>query len=103
MEHMRNEYDAASEGRFRSLPLVVSVSLLLLFVQGAALVHSHGDDLEVHHDCDICLKIGSGIDFIAADHVHEPVKPAQHEWLDIQTESPFLPLLDLRSRAPPRA
>ncbi len=103
MGHMRNEYDAASGSRFRSSPLVVSVCLLLLFVQGAALVHSHDGDLQVRYDCDICLKIGSDADPVAAGHAHDPVRPARHEWPDIRTESPFPSLLDLRSRSPPLA
>lgn len=84
------------------MPLTAVVCLLLLFVQGAALTHSHESDPQVHFDCDICLKIGSSTDVIAAGHVDIPVVPARHEWIDSAAEAPVLPLLDLRSRAPPQ-
>ena len=102
MEHMRNEISVAARDRFRSLPLTAVICLLLLFVQGAALAHSHENDPQVRYDCDICLKIGSSTDVIATVHVDTPVSPVQHEWLDARAELPFLPLLDIRSRAPPQ-
>ena len=100
---MQNNYSVAARDRFRSLPLTTVVCLLLLIVQGAALTHSHESDLQVRYDCDICLKIGSTTDAIAAGHVDIPSTPVRHEWLDATAETPFLPLLDLRSRAPPQA
>lgn len=103
MEHQKNKLGVAGRDRFRSLPLTAVICLLLLFVQSAALVHSHESDLQVRYDCDICLKIGSSTDVIATGHVDNPVSPIRHEWLDPAAELPFLPLLDLRSRAPPRA
>lgn len=104
MERMRNEFSVAARDRFRSLPLTAIVCLLLLlFVQGAALAHSHENDPQVLYDCDICLNIGSSTDVIATGHVDSPVSPVRHEWLDVGVELPFLPLLDIRSRAPPQA
>ncbi len=102
MEHMRNEISVAARDRFRSLPLT-AVICLLLFVQGAALAHSHENDPQVRYDCDICLKIGSSTDVIATGHFDSPVSPVHQEWLDAKVELPFLPLLDIRSRAPPQA
>ena len=100
---MQNEYSVAAADRFRSSPLVTLVCLSLLLVQGAALAHSHESDLQVRYDCDICLKIGSSTDAIAACQVDNPVSPVRREWLDATAEAPFLPLRDLRSRAPPQA
>ncbi len=101
MEHTQGEFRVAARDRFRSLPLTAMVCLLLLFVQGAALSHSHDDDSQARYDCDICLKIGSSTDGIATGHVDIPVSPVRQEWLDATAEAPFLPLLDIRSRAPP--
>ena len=103
MGRMQGEFRVAARDRFRSLPLTAVVCLLLLFVQGAALSHTHDDDQQVRYDCDICLKIGSSTDVIAPGHVDIPVSPVQHEWLDATVETPFLPLLDIRTRAPPRS
>ena len=103
MEYSRNEFSVAARDRFRSLPLAAVVCLLLLFVQSAALSHSHDNDLQVRYDCDICLKIGTSTDAVAAGHVDIPVSPIEFEWRDAVTELPFLPLRDLRSRAPPQA
>ena len=102
MGHIQKELSVAARDRFQSLPLVAVVCLLLLFVQSAALVHSHESDLQVRYDCDICLKIGSSTDVNAAGHVDNPVSPIRQEWLEAITEFPFLPLLDLRARAPPQ-
>ena len=103
MEYRQNEFSVAARDRFRSLPLAAVVCLLLLFLQSAALSHSHDNDLHVRFDCDICLKIGSSTDVAAAGHVDIPVSPIEFEWRDAVTELPFLPLLDIRSRAPPQA
>lgn len=103
MEHMQGEFRVAARDRFRSLPLTAMVCLLLLFVQGAVLSHSHDNDLHSRSDCDFCLRIGSSIDVIAAGHVDSSVSPVQHEWLDATAEAPFQPLFDIRSRAPPQA
>ena len=103
MEHTQGEFRVAARDRFRSLPLTAMVCLLLLFVQGAALSHSHDDDSQARYDCDFCLRIGSSIDVIAAGHVDSSVSPVQHEWLDAAAEAPFQPLFDIRSRAPPQA
>lgn len=102
MEHMQGKFRVAARDRFRSLPLTAIFCLLLLFVQGAALSHSHDNDLHVRYDCDICLRIGSSIDVIAAVHVDSPVSPVQLEWLDAAAEAPYQPLFDIRSRAPPQ-
>ena len=96
-------FSVATRVRYRSLPLAAAVCLLLLFAQGAGLSHSHENDLQVRYDCDICLKIGSSTDVIAAGHVYNPVSPVRHEWRDSAVEAPFPPLLDVRSRAPPQA
>ncbi len=98
-----NAFSVAARDRFQSLPLTAVVCLLLLFVQSAALTHSHENDLQVRYDCDTCLNIGSSADVIAAGHVDNPVFPLRHEWREAATELPFLPLLDVRSRAPPQA
>ncbi len=103
MNHLQNEFSVAARDRFRSLPLTALVCLMLLFVQAATFSHSHENDLQVRYDCDICLKIGSSTDVIAAGHVYNPVSPVRHEWRDSAVEAPFLPLLDIRSRAPPQA
>ncbi len=103
MEQMRNEISVAARDRFRSLPLTAVICALLFFAQSAALAHSHDSDPQVRYDCDICLKIGSSTDVVATGHVDNPVSPFRHEWLDPAAESPFPPLLDLRSRAPPQA
>ena len=43
----------------RSLPLMVALSLFLLFSQVLATGHSHEAALLAQFDCEICLKIGS--------------------------------------------
>ena len=102
MGHMRSKFSIAAGDRFRSLPLAATVCLLLLFAQSANLLHSH-DDTHVRYDCDICLKIESSSDAIAVGHIDYPVSPVQHDWLNATPEAPFLPLSDIRSRAPPQA
>ncbi len=100
---MRKSISVAAAGRFRSLPLTAIACLLLLFAQSATLAHNHDGDTQVRYDCDICLIPGAGTDLAVSHFTHIPVIPFQHGWLDGERESPFLPVLDLRSRAPPQA
>ena len=51
----------------RSLPLMVALSLFLLFSQVLALGHSHEADLLAQFECEICLKIGSLEDIAVAE------------------------------------
>jgi len=51
----------------RSLPLMVALSLFLLFSQVLAPGHSHEADLLAQFDCEICLKIGSLEDIAVAE------------------------------------
>ena len=103
MWRKRKELSIAARDRFRSLPLTAVVCALLLFVQGATLVHSHDSDVQQRYDCDICLKIGSSADAITTGHADNPIDPNRREWLVHAVELPFLPLRDVRSRAPPQA
>ena len=50
----------------RSLPLMMALSLFLLFSQVSAPGHSHEADLLAQFDCEICLKIGSLEDIAVA-------------------------------------
>ena len=51
----------------RSLPLMVALSLFLLFSQVLAPGHSHEADLLAQFDCETCLKIGSLEDIAVAE------------------------------------
>lgn len=51
----------------RSLPLMVALSLFLLFSQVLAPGHSHEADLLAQFECEICLKIGSLEDIAVAE------------------------------------
>ena len=51
----------------RSLPLLVALSLFLLFSQVLETGHSHESDLLAQFDCEICLKIGSLEDIAVAE------------------------------------
>jgi hypothetical protein len=51
----------------RSLPLMVALSLFLLFSQVLAPGHSHEADLLAQFECEICLKIGSFEDITVAE------------------------------------
>lgn len=45
--------------RVRNLSIQALLCFMLVFVQGASLIHSHDGDLQNQIDCDICLKVGS--------------------------------------------
>ena len=51
----------------RSLPLMVALSLFLLFSQVLATGHSHEAYLLAQFDCETCLKIGSLEDIAVAE------------------------------------
>ena len=54
--------------RVRHVALSALLCLLLVFVQGAGLAHTHEGDLQKQFDCDICLKVNSNEDVIASNN-----------------------------------
>lgn len=98
-----NSYAKEFFQRQRAIPVVALVSLFLLFVQSADLVHSHDGDLQPQYDCEICLKAGSGGDAIVASKTHIDIPTPRQSYLQIQLSPEFAPLLSPNSRSPPTA
>ncbi|MDA1372579.1 MAG: hypothetical protein O2971_17715 [Proteobacteria bacterium] len=85
-----------------AFPAMALLCLLLLFIQGVDLIHSHNGDLQRQIDCDICLKIDSGSDAAAVSSSVLALNLSGQVYLEAFSALPFLAIPSANSRAPPR-
>ncbi|NKB35235.1 MAG: hypothetical protein GKR91_19230 [Pseudomonadales bacterium] len=74
---------------------------LLVFVQGAGLVHSHEGELQKQFDCDICLKVGSNEDAITSSAQPFNFYVDATIYFEAMENIPFVATVPANSRAPP--
>ena len=85
----------------RSLPLMVTLSLFLLFSQVLETAHSHKADLLAQFDCETCLKIGS-LEDVALSKASSLSLPAEHQIFSILIQSlTSSELVKAAARGPP--
>ena len=85
----------------RSLPLMVTLSLFLLFSQLVENVHSHEGDLRAQFDCETCLKIDSFED-VALSKASSLSLPAEHQIFSILIQNfTSSELVKAAARGPP--
>ncbi len=87
--------------QLRQLPALGLFCALLLFVQGASLIHTHQGELQLQTDCEICLKVGSFDDIMPASKVLPDTRALLRVF-----DSPVISLVTLsppprQARAPP--
>lgn len=101
MQHTPSNLNPRRKRRGRSLPVYALLCLLLVFVQGTALVHHHEGDLQRQLHCDICLKVGAVDHAIAAAEFYVAVQISRTTFESVATPTPFRQLPAFRARAPP--
>ena len=83
----------------------VLLSLLLLFVQSAYLVHVHesgmSSKIEWQVDCDICLKFGSTGEALVAKSIAFKIRLEQNFPPAVVISFPFIAVPASKARAPP--
>jgi len=85
----------------RSLPLMVLLSLFLLFAQAVEYGHSHEVDLQAQFDCEICLKMSSLEDIAVAEAPNLGV-PSTHYTFSILIQNQISSeLVSASARGPP--
>ncbi len=84
-----------------AFPAMALLCLLLLFIQGANLIHSHEGDLQRQIDCDICLKIDSGSHAAAVSNSVLALNRSGQDYPESFSALPYLVVLSANSRAPP--
>jgi len=88
-------------GHKRSRVLILVASLVYLLSQTVDLQHTHEGDLNLHADCQICLKLGSQGDATVVD-VATPPSGSGGDVFDSALQEPALQsVLKPNSRAPP--
>lgn len=97
-----NQKNVANQAA-RSLNLWINVllSLALLSVQSASLAHAHEDDLQRQSDCNLCLKVNSSEDFLAASTEILRSDVSNIISNDLVTALPYFKAVPANSRSPP--
>lgn len=87
--------------KLRSLSTAGVLCFLLLFLQGIELLHTHGNDLQLQADCDICLKLGHGDEVLTVSDFTLSIKPVTASYTHT-TSNPYLAAVGTpNARAPP--
>ena len=84
-----------------SLPLMVVLSLFLLFAQAVEHGHSHEADLQAQIDCEICLNIGSLEDIAVAEAPNLGVPSTHHTFSILIQNQISSELFSASARGPP--
>ncbi|MDD9891498.1 MAG: hypothetical protein OXU30_14315 [Gammaproteobacteria bacterium] len=87
--------------RARNLAAHALLCFLLVFVQGADLVHSHDGDLQQQFDCEICLKANSNEDAVASSDPSRYFNTVASGYGDLVEQRLFVAAVPANSRAPP--
>ena len=104
MEHMRNELSIAAGDRFRLVPPTAIVCLLLIFAQLALLAHIDDiDKAESVEECELCLLLNAGDDFIEAGAASDIIAAAPSQRPDHSAVSPTGSSPVPQARSPPQA
>jgi hypothetical protein len=87
----------------RSRLLMLAAAVIYLLSQSIDLQHTHDGDLNLHADCQICMKLGSQNDVAVAASALPQVEAADNEF---RTTLPDLTVASIKghnSRAPPHS
>lgn len=87
--------------RLRSASVQLLLCFMLVFAQGAVLVHSHDGDLQRQFDCDICLKVNSTDHGIASSYSFVAVASSAVEFSLPQFSAISFTTPSFQARAPP--
>ena len=85
----------------RSLPLMVALSLFLLFSQALATGHSHEAYLLAQFDCETCLKIGSLEDIAVAEASRLSLSTGDQIFSILSQNQTSLETVKAAARSPP--
>jgi len=71
-------------------------------VQSADLIHTH-DELAQQFECEICLKVGSGDDFLISASTQFDFIPSEQTYQQPEQRPRFAARLPQKARSPPLA
>ena len=96
-------FNKTSLTKLKSAPVYLLLCFMLVFVQSAALIHSHDGDLQRKFDCDICLKVNATDHAIASSQFEFVIVSGTPQIETAQFSATFSIAPAFRARAPPLA
>ncbi len=87
----------------RSRLLMLAAAVIYLLAQSIDLQHTHDGDLNLHADCQICMKLGSQNDVALAASDLPQVDAADDEFFAILPQLTGSSVNGQNARAPPRS
>lgn len=81
--------------------LALGFALFFLAMQTSTLLHSHSGELSRHVDCTVCMKIGTGHDFLPATAINLVIPTSSLRYEPVYETAIVVARVPANSRSPP--